>query len=235
MRTVIGPNEIRVRSNDHKRNFLDAIRTGRQPISHIEAAVRGETMCQIGDIATRLKRKLRWDPEKETSRMTRRQMRDCRGRCARRGGWKLRALRDPRRGLTMIHMSCRQKLLSYRAAHRLRASTLAAAQPNVADMDALLAKIAKFEHGQSREPLGQFMEMVLDSMGSQAQLRQIEARLLKFLESGPDTGGKGFRFRPAHLHRDGCICSAIARPAGARRDGGAGAVPARTDPRRGSE
>jgi hypothetical protein len=65
MRTVIGPNEIRLRSSDHKRNFLDAIRTGRQPISHIEAAVRGETMCQIGDIATRLKRKLRWDPEKE--------------------------------------------------------------------------------------------------------------------------------------------------------------------------
>jgi hypothetical protein len=65
MRTVIGPNEIRLRSNDHKRNFLDAIRTGRRPISHIEAAVRGETMCQMGDIATRLKRRLRWDPEKE--------------------------------------------------------------------------------------------------------------------------------------------------------------------------
>lgn len=65
VRTVIGPNEIRVRSSDHKRNFLDAVRTGRQPISHIEAAVRGETMCQMGDIATRLKRKLRWNPEKE--------------------------------------------------------------------------------------------------------------------------------------------------------------------------
>jgi hypothetical protein len=65
VRTVIGPNQIRVRSSDHKRNFLDAVRTGRQPISPIEAAVRGETMCQMGDIATRLKRKLRWDPEKE--------------------------------------------------------------------------------------------------------------------------------------------------------------------------
>ena len=65
VRTVIGPDEIRVRSDDHKRNFLDAIRTGRQPISHIEAAVRGEAMCQMGDIATRLERKLRWDPDKE--------------------------------------------------------------------------------------------------------------------------------------------------------------------------
>ena len=65
VRTVIGPNEIRVRSDDHKRNFLDAIRSGRQPISPIEAAVRGESMCQIGDIAIRLKRKLHWDPDKE--------------------------------------------------------------------------------------------------------------------------------------------------------------------------
>jgi predicted dehydrogenase len=65
VRTVIGPNEIRVRSNDHKRNFLDAIKNGREPISHIEAAVRGESMCQIGDIAIRLRRKLRWDPEGE--------------------------------------------------------------------------------------------------------------------------------------------------------------------------
>jgi predicted dehydrogenase len=65
VRTVIGPNEIRLRSSDHKRNFLDAIKTARQPISHIEAAVRAETMCQMGDIATRLKRKLQWDPEKE--------------------------------------------------------------------------------------------------------------------------------------------------------------------------
>jgi len=65
-RTLIGPNEIRVtRSNDHKRNFLDAIRTGRPTISTVESGARDEMVCQMADIAIRLKRKLRWDPVKE--------------------------------------------------------------------------------------------------------------------------------------------------------------------------
>jgi hypothetical protein len=62
-RTVIGPNEIRViRSNDHKRNFLDAIRTGSRTIPTVEAGARDEMVCQMVDIAIRLKRKLRWGP-----------------------------------------------------------------------------------------------------------------------------------------------------------------------------
>jgi len=65
-RAVIGPNDKRVIfSNDHKRNFLDAIRTGQPTISPIEVAARDEMMCQMGDIAVRLTRKLRWDPVKE--------------------------------------------------------------------------------------------------------------------------------------------------------------------------
>ena len=49
---VIGPNEKRVMiSDDHKRNFLDAIRKRAQPISPITAAVHAETMCQQSDIA----------------------------------------------------------------------------------------------------------------------------------------------------------------------------------------
>jgi hypothetical protein len=63
---VIGPNEQRViRSDDHTDNFLEAIRTGRPTISPIEAAAHDEMICQMGDIAVRLKRKLRWDPVKE--------------------------------------------------------------------------------------------------------------------------------------------------------------------------
>lgn len=66
VRTVIGPNDQRViRSNDHERNFFDAIRTGSPTISPIEAAAHDEMICQMGDIAVRLKRKLRWDPLKE--------------------------------------------------------------------------------------------------------------------------------------------------------------------------
>jgi hypothetical protein len=65
--TVIGPNQKRViRSRNHRRNFLDAIRTGERTISPIEAAAHDEMICQMGDIAVRLpNRKLRWDPIKE--------------------------------------------------------------------------------------------------------------------------------------------------------------------------
>jgi predicted dehydrogenase len=64
--TTIGPNEKRVIfSDDHKRNFLDAIRKKAQPISPIDAAVHAETMCQQSDIAMQLQRKLRWDPQAE--------------------------------------------------------------------------------------------------------------------------------------------------------------------------
>jgi hypothetical protein len=64
--TVIGPNEKRViYSDDHKRNFLDAIRKKAQPISPITAAVHAETMCQQSDIAMQLQRKVRWDPKAE--------------------------------------------------------------------------------------------------------------------------------------------------------------------------
>lgn len=64
--TVIGDHEKRVLfSDDHKRNFLDAIRKRQPPISPIGAAVHAETMCQQSEIAMRLRRKLRWDPKAE--------------------------------------------------------------------------------------------------------------------------------------------------------------------------
>jgi predicted dehydrogenase len=64
--TVIGAQEKRVIfSDDHKRNFLDAIRKRQQPISPIASAVHAETSCQQADIAMQLQRKLRWDPKAE--------------------------------------------------------------------------------------------------------------------------------------------------------------------------
>ena len=72
--------------------------------------------------------------------------------------------------------------------------SLCAQERTIADVDPLLAKIAAFQHGQSREPLGQFTELVFDSMRSPDELRQIEARLLKFLESGPTPAGRDFAF-----------------------------------------
>lgn len=66
LQTVIRPGEKRVIfSNDHRLNFLEAIRTGRPTISPIDAAVQAETICQQADIAMRLQRKLRWDPQTE--------------------------------------------------------------------------------------------------------------------------------------------------------------------------
>ena len=52
-------------STNHRRNFLDCVKTRRRPISHIEAAVRSDTICHLDDIAIRLGRKLRWDPKAE--------------------------------------------------------------------------------------------------------------------------------------------------------------------------
>jgi predicted dehydrogenase len=62
----IGPNAVQViRSNDHRRNLLNAIRTGQQTISPIEAAVRAQSVVQQEYISLCLGRKLRWDPVRE--------------------------------------------------------------------------------------------------------------------------------------------------------------------------
>jgi predicted dehydrogenase len=61
-----GSGDIRLpRSDDHRRDFLNAVRSRREPISPIESAVRSDTVCQQADIAMRLRRKLRWDPVAE--------------------------------------------------------------------------------------------------------------------------------------------------------------------------
>lgn len=62
----IGPNEIHViRSNNHQRNLLDAIRSGQQNISPVGGAVRDQTVVQQEWISLKLGRKLHWDPVRE--------------------------------------------------------------------------------------------------------------------------------------------------------------------------
>jgi len=66
LRTVIAPNEIQLpKSLDHRRNFLECIKTRSEPVSPIGAAVRSDTISHLSEIAIRLGRKIRWDPEKE--------------------------------------------------------------------------------------------------------------------------------------------------------------------------
>lgn len=64
--SIIGPNEIHLgTSTNHYRDFLDCIRTRRDPIAPVEVGHRSATLCHIGNIAMRLGRKLRWDPAAE--------------------------------------------------------------------------------------------------------------------------------------------------------------------------
>jgi hypothetical protein len=52
-------------SNHHTDNFIEAIKTGSRAICDIEAAVRGDTLCQLALIAVKQGRKLQWDPQAE--------------------------------------------------------------------------------------------------------------------------------------------------------------------------
>jgi myo-inositol 2-dehydrogenase/D-chiro-inositol 1-dehydrogenase len=64
--STIGPNEIHLyKSNDHKENWLECIKSRAETIAPAEIGHRSCTVCLLGDIAMRLGRKLRWDPDKE--------------------------------------------------------------------------------------------------------------------------------------------------------------------------
>lgn len=53
------------RSDNHHDNFLQCIRSRQKPISDVETGHRGTTVCNLGNIAMLLGRKLRWDPARE--------------------------------------------------------------------------------------------------------------------------------------------------------------------------
>lgn len=48
------------------RNFLDCIKTCRQPIAPAETAHRSNSLCHVANICLRLGRKVTWDPQTET-------------------------------------------------------------------------------------------------------------------------------------------------------------------------
>jgi predicted dehydrogenase len=65
-RARIGPEEIHLyESDNHKRNFIDCVRTRAQTIAPAAVGHRSMSIGQLGLIAARLGRPLRWDPEKE--------------------------------------------------------------------------------------------------------------------------------------------------------------------------
>jgi predicted dehydrogenase len=64
--SVIGPNEIHLyKSEEQHGNWLDCIRSRKQPIAPVEVGHRACSTCLLHHIAMKTKRKLYWDPVKE--------------------------------------------------------------------------------------------------------------------------------------------------------------------------
>jgi len=77
--SVIGPNEIHLETSvqgqtedkygnymkDHIRNFLNSVKSRKEPIAPVEVGHRTASFCHIGNIALQLERKLQWDPKAE--------------------------------------------------------------------------------------------------------------------------------------------------------------------------
>jgi len=66
LQSVIGPNEIHLyESAEQHANWLDCIRTRKQPSSPVEVGHRSCSACLLHQIAMKLKRKIYWDPKRE--------------------------------------------------------------------------------------------------------------------------------------------------------------------------
>jgi len=63
---VLKPSDRRLYvSNDHRSDWIDAIKSRQQPICHVGIGYRTATICQLSGIAERLGRPVRWDPAAE--------------------------------------------------------------------------------------------------------------------------------------------------------------------------
>ncbi len=65
LKAPIGANEIHLPLKDEKRDFIDAIKTRGQTLADAEVGHRTTSLCQLGHIAIKVGRKLRWDPDAE--------------------------------------------------------------------------------------------------------------------------------------------------------------------------
>jgi len=66
LESVIKPDEIHLyRSDNHARNFIDCVISRDEPAAPIETAHRSITISHLGNIAMRLQRDLKWDPDAE--------------------------------------------------------------------------------------------------------------------------------------------------------------------------
>jgi hypothetical protein len=62
----LGPNDKPLyKSNHHQKNFIDCVKSRQPAICPIEDAVQADILCHLSDIATRVGRKLTWNPKQE--------------------------------------------------------------------------------------------------------------------------------------------------------------------------
>jgi len=62
----IGPDDVHLYdSRNHYVDWLNAVRTRNKPICDIETGASSVVVCHLGNIAYRLKRPLKWDPDRE--------------------------------------------------------------------------------------------------------------------------------------------------------------------------
>ena len=62
---ISDPQKHVYKSENHYKDFLNAMRTRSKPVCDVETGHRTATVCNIGNIAYQIKRPLQWDPEKE--------------------------------------------------------------------------------------------------------------------------------------------------------------------------
>jgi len=66
LQSVIGPEEIHLyESEEHHGNWLDCIKSGKQPLSPAEIGHRACSVCLVSHVAMKVGSKLEWDPKAE--------------------------------------------------------------------------------------------------------------------------------------------------------------------------
>jgi myo-inositol 2-dehydrogenase / D-chiro-inositol 1-dehydrogenase len=65
--SVIGPNELKLYTNPagEHRDFLDCVKTRKDPYFPVDIGARVSAICHLANIAIKLRRKVKWDPDKE--------------------------------------------------------------------------------------------------------------------------------------------------------------------------
>jgi len=58
--------DSRTQLKQHVRNFLDCLKSRKEPVSDLESGHRVATACHLANLSLRLGRRLRWDADKET-------------------------------------------------------------------------------------------------------------------------------------------------------------------------